>query len=164
MKIQHKKTPEKSGNIYVNLENRRNSQIRNILKYTLQFRFHHGYMEQLKPTNLKRTIPAYCCIIIWNTTYEISKYLVKIIQPTPDKSQHKIKKTVGFVNEAKTWKISPTEIQVSYDAVNLYPSVPLDKAVDVIVEYLKHDFNNVRTRTKLTLVDIHQPIDLCVSE
>ena len=75
-------------------------------------------MEQLKLTNLKRTI-----------------------QPTLNKSQNKIKNSVEFVNEAKTWKISPTEIQVSYDVVNLYPSIPLDKAIDVIVEYLKNDFN-----------------------
>ena len=94
--------------------------------------------------------------------YGISKYLVKIIQPTLNNRQHKIKNSVEFVNEAKTWKISPTEIQVSYDVVNLYPSVPLDKAIDVIVEYLKND--NVKRRTKLTLVDTHQLIELYVSE
>ena len=60
--------------------------------------------------------------------------------------------------------MSPTEIQVSYDVVNLYRSIPLDKAIDAIVEYLKNDFNNVRTRAKLILVEIHQLIDLCVSE
>ena len=69
--------------------------------------------------------------------YGISKYLVKIVQRSLNKSQHKIKNSVEFVNEAKTWKMSPTEIQVSYDVVNLYPSVPFDKAIDVIVEYLK---------------------------
>ena len=41
---------------------------------------------------------------------------------------------------------------------------PLDKAIDVIIEYLKNDFNNVKRRTKLTLVDIHQLIELCVSK
>ena len=96
--------------------------------------------------------------------YRISKYLVKTIQPTLNNSQHKIKYSVEFINEAKTWKISPTEIQVSYDVVNLYPSVPLDKAIDVIVEYLKNGFNNVKRRTKLTLVDIQQLTELCVSE
>ena len=40
----------------------------------------------------------------------------------------------------------------------------LTKAIDAIVEYLKNDFNNVTARTKLTLVDIHQLIDFCVSE
>ena len=67
----------------------------------------------------------------------ISKYLVRIIQPALNNSQHKIKNSVEFVNEAKTWKLSPTDIQVSYDVVNLYPSVPLDKAINIIVEYLK---------------------------
>ena len=41
---------------------------------------------------------------------------------------------------------------------------PLDKAIDAIVENLKNDFNNVKTRTKLFLVDIHQLVELCVSE
>ena len=41
---------------------------------------------------------------------------------------------------------------------------PLDKAIGAIVEYLKNDFNNVKTRTKLTLVDIDQLIELSVSE
>ena len=94
----------------------------------------------------------------------IYKYLVKIIQPTLNKSPHKIKNSVEFANEAKTWKISLTEIQVSYDVTNLFPSVFFDKAIDAIVEYLKNDLNNVRTRTKLALVDIHQVIDLCLSE
>ena len=94
------------------------------MKYTLQIRFHHGYMEQLKLINLKRTIPC----VLGTPPYGISEYLIKIIQLTLTKSQHKIKNYVEFVNEAKTWKISPTEIQVSYDVVNLYPSVfPLTK-------------------------------------
>ena len=43
----------------------------------------------------------------------ISKYLVRIIQPTLNNSQHKIKNSVEFVNEAKIWELFPTEIQVS---------------------------------------------------
>ena len=66
---------------------------------------------------------------IGTPSYGIFKYLVKIIQPTLNNSQHKIKNSVEFVNEAKTWKICPTEIQVSHDVVNLYPSVHLDKAI-----------------------------------
>ena len=73
--------------------------------------------------------------------YGIFKYLVKMIQLTLNKNQHKIKNSVEYVSEAKTWKIS----QVSYDVVNLYPSAPVDKATDVIVEYLENDFNNIKT-------------------
>ena len=42
--------------------------------------------------------------------------------------------------------------------------LPLDKAIDVIVEYLKNEFGIVKARTKLKLADIHQLIKLCVSE
>ena len=40
----------------------------------------------------------------------------------------------------------------------------MTSTIDVIVEYLKNDFNNVRIGTKFILVDIHQLTDLCVSE
>ena len=35
--------------------------------------------------------------------------------------------------------------------------------IDAIVEYLKNNSNNVKRRTKLTLIDIHQLIKLCIS-
>ena len=62
---------------------------------------------------------------IGTPAYGISKYLVEVIQPTLNKSNNKIRNSTSFVQEAKDWKIEPTEIQVSYDVVNLYPSVPL---------------------------------------
>lgn len=49
----------------------------------------------------------------------------------------------------------PTETQVSYDVTNLYPSVPLLKAIDVIVKHLKIHLSNFKIRAKLTSVDTH---------
>ena len=37
----------------------------------------------------------------------------------------------------KDWKIEPTETQLSYDVVNLYPSVPQDRSIQVIDEFLQ---------------------------
>ena len=82
------------------------------MKHNLQIQFHHGYMEQLKLTNLKRTIPCVLYTTIGTPPYGIPKYLVKIIQPTLNKTQHKTKNSVEFVSKTKTWKISATEIQV----------------------------------------------------
>ena len=96
--------------------------------------------------------------------YRISKYLVDIIQPTLNKNQHKVKSSKSFVSQAQTWKIEPDEIQVLYDVTNLYPSIPFDKAIDVILQQLSEDYEGLKTRTKLTLVDIQQLIVLCVSE
>ena len=65
--------------------------------------------------------------------YGTSKYLVDIIQPTLNKNQHKVKKSKAFVSQDQTWETEPDEIQVSYDVPNLYPSIPIDKAIDVIL-------------------------------
>nr|XP_047132439.1 uncharacterized protein LOC105845309 [Hydra vulgaris] len=69
----------------------------------------------------------------------------------------------NFVNDAKEWKIDPNEIQVSFDVINLYPSVPINEAIPVIINILNDDLEDLKTRTKLTLIDIHQLIELSLS-
>ena len=54
-------------------------------------------------------------------------------------------------------------MQVSYDVTNLYPSIPIDEAIDVILQQLSEDYDDLKTRTKLTLVDIQQLTELCIS-
>ena len=101
---------------------------------------------------------------IGTPAYGISKYLVQIIQPTLNKSNNKIQNSTSFVHQATDWKIEPTETQVSYDVVNLYPSVPLDRSIQVIVEFLQDDHAELKKRTKLNLTDIQQLLELCLSE
>ena len=79
---------------------------------------------------------------------EYPKYLVEIIQLTLTKSNNEIQNSTSFVHEAKDWKIEPNEIQVSYDVANLYPSVPLDRSIQVIIEFLQDDHTKLKKRTK----------------
>ena len=58
------------------------------------------------------------------------------------------------MEDAKKWNISPSEIQTSFDVANLYPSVPIDEAVAVIIEILNNNIDDLLKRTKLTLTDI----------
>ena len=95
--------------------------------------------------------------------YMISKHLVDLIQPTLSKNNIRLKNSTEFVDTAKAWKIQPDEMQCSFDVVNLYPSVPIDKAIIVILELLQNDFDDLSTKTKLTLNDIKRLITLCVS-
>ena len=95
--------------------------------------------------------------------YGISKYLVDIIQPTLNKNRHKVKNSKSFASQAQTWKIEPDQMQVSYDVTNLYPSITIDEAIDVILQQLSEDYDDLKTRAKLTLVDIQQLTELCVS-
>ena len=62
-----------------------------------------------------------------------------------------IKNSKVFVEGAKTWDIDPDEIQVSYDVVALYPSVPIKKAISNLMEMIQKDYNDFKTRTILKL-------------
>ena len=100
---------------------------------------------------------------IGSPVYGTSKYFVKIIQPTLNKNKQRVVNSSSFAEEAKEWNISSSEIQTSFNVVNLYPSVPIDQAVAVITEILNNDTDDLRKPTKLTLTDIHKLIELCLS-
>ena len=132
------------------------------------------YPSDLIPPRLYGTIKAHkpeknfpmrvIVSAIGTPPYGISKYLVDIIQPTLKKNHRKVKNSRSFVSQAQTWKTEPDEMQVSYDVTNLYPSIHIDKAIDVIIQQLSEDYEDLKTRTKLKLVNIQQLIKLCVSE
>ena len=93
----------------------------------------------------------------------IPQYLVELIQPTLNKSKYKITNSSSFVNEAKNWLVKRDKVQVSYDIVNLYPSVPINKALDVLMDQLNSDKDDLMKRTKLCLKDIYELAELCLS-
>ena len=55
-------------------------------------------------------------------------------------------------------------MQVSYDVVNIYSSVLLDRSIEVIVEFLQDDHAESKKRTKLNLTDIQRHLKLFLSE
>ena len=46
----------------------------------------------------------------------------------------------------------------------MYPSIPIDKAVTVLIDALNNDINDLKTRTKLTLTNINKLMELCLSK
>ncbi|XP_065681544.1 uncharacterized protein LOC136095194 [Hydra vulgaris] len=93
--------------------------------------------------------------------YKLLQHLVEIIQPTLNKNECRVKNSSSFVSTAKEWFVND-EVQVSFAFINLYPSVPLDKATFTIIDMLNKDRDDLIQRTKLSLVDIHKLIDLCI--
>ena len=96
--------------------------------------------------------------------YGISQYLVELIEHSLNKSKYKITNSLSFVNEAKDWLVKRDEVQVSYDIVNLYPSIPINKALDVLMDQLNSDKYDLMKRTKLCLKDIYELAELCLSK
>ena len=37
------------------------------------------------------------------------------------------------VNEVTTWETTQEEIQISYNVINLYPSIPIHKVITVLI-------------------------------
>ena len=96
------------------------------------------------------------------TPFDISQYLVELI---PSTLKYKITNLLNlFVNEAKDWLVKIEEVQVSYDIVNLYPSVPINKALGVLIDQLNNGKDDLMKRNKLYLNDIYELVELCLSK
>ena len=100
---------------------------------------------------------------IGTPVHGLSKYLVNIIQPTLDKNEVRLKNSSAFVQRAKNWSISESEVQVSYDVVNMYPSIPIKEAIIIMVVTLNND-HTIKQRCKLTMNEIKELIELCLSK
>ena len=65
------------------------------------------------------------------------------------------------------WKLfdrKKDQVQVLYDIVNLYPSIPVDKAINILVDTLNNDREHLKEHTKLKFTDIHKLTELCLSK
>ena len=94
--------------------------------------------------------------------HQLSEYLVKIIQPTLIKNNIMVKNSTSFVNYAKTWTIDANEIQVSFDVVALYPSVPIKKGINNLINVLRNDIDDFQTRTMFKIKHIKELIEVCL--
>ncbi|XP_065663098.1 uncharacterized protein LOC136085707 [Hydra vulgaris] len=91
--------------------------------------------------------------------YGISNYLVKAIKPILNKTR--LTNSFDFVSKANSWNVDENEVQVSFDVINLYPSIPLKEATLILIDQLnKGDY--YRCSTKLTISETKTLIELCL--
>ena len=53
---------------------------------------------------------------------------------------------------------------MSYDIINLYPSVLINKAPGILIDQLNNDKEDLMKRTKTCLKDIYELAELCPSK
>ena len=120
----------------------------------------YGMVKAHKP---QKNFPMRAVVsTIGTPMYGTSKFLVKLIQPTLDKNETRLRNSHAFVEQATLWEINPNETQVSFDVVALYPSVPIRKAIPAIMDLLQSDFESVSSQTKMDLSDIKVLLELCL--
>ena len=100
---------------------------------------------------------------IGTPSYTTSEYLVEIIKPTLNKNKTTLKNSQAFVWMSESFTITEDEVQVSYDVVNLYPSVSAKDATDITMKILSTD-SELKKWTKLKFDDIKLLIVLCLSK
>ena len=72
-------------------------------------------------------------------TYGVAKVLAKILRPLVGKSPHHIQSTKDFVTKRNMVTLLLGECLSSYDVSELFTSVPIDPALNMIKDLLEHD-------------------------
>ena len=85
----------------------------------------YGLPKLHKPQIPMRPIVSFC----GSPTYQLSKYLARILQPLTNASIHKLQSTENFINSIKTIHIPDSYKLVSFDVKSLFTSIPLQMAL-----------------------------------
>ena len=67
-------------------------------------------------------------------TYELAKYVARILGPLVGKTDSYIKDSREFVELIKEEKIDSKDMLISFDVVSLFTKIPLNEAIQVIKE------------------------------
>ncbi|XP_065667862.1 uncharacterized protein LOC136088126 [Hydra vulgaris] len=119
----------------------------------------YGVIKAHKP---EKSYPMRIIIsTIGTPNHGISEFLVKIIQPVLNENPTRLKNSFDFIKKAENWNVANNDIQVSYDVVNLYPSIPLKEATVILLEQLSNNLS-YKNLTKLSIPEIKQLIELCL--
>jgi len=91
-----------------------------------------GYPKIHKPD-----VPLRGVVSFIGSPYEnISKALVPILRSLQGRTNHYVKNSRQLKEQIKEWTVQRDEILTSYDVEALYPSIPIDKALDLIENLL----------------------------
>jgi hypothetical protein len=71
---------------------------------------------------------------IGSPTYELAKYVARILGPLVGKTDSYIKDSKDFVELIKKEKIESKDMLISFDVVSLFTKIPLNEAIQVIKE------------------------------
>ena len=91
------------------------------------------------------------------------KHVSQIISKYAVENPYRLTNTEDFVNRVKDLKILLDETLVSYDVVAIYPSIPQDRALDIVYQKLVNDTDLI-DKTKMTSTEVIELLRICVGE
>lgn len=74
------------------------------------------------------------CSFVNSPSYELCRYITNILKRITEDSKYNVKDSLQFKGKIKEQRIQNCEKLVSFDVVNLFPSIPVDLALHIIEE------------------------------
>ena len=103
----------------------------------------------------KSSVPLRPIVSFVNSpTYNLSKFLSRVLSSLL-KNNYSVRNSREFVECIKNYSVEENECLVSFDVVSLFTSVPVDKALALVLELLA-SYDSLSSRTRLSISDIKQ--------
>lgn len=97
---------------------------------------------------------------IGSPSYNIAKYLSKILTPSTNKSAIKLKNSIDIKQKLQSFTVPATHMLISFDVKALFTSIPQIFALDCLETFLE-EHKDIYDRTRLNASEILKLIKLC---
>ena len=105
----------------------------------------------------KDRVPLRGVVSTAGSQYEkISRYLIPILRTKQGRNGLFVKTSRELKEKFKDWRVERNKILVSYDVKNVYPSIPINKALELVEKLLRES----RTQGKVTELSVDSIMEL----
>ena len=98
---------------------------------------------------------------IGSVTYNIAKYLARVLGPLVGHSKHHVLNSKDFAQKVQGQKLDPGDTITSFDVTALFTCIPPGEAVEAVREVLNHD-NTLEERSTLSPDHLCDLLRLCL--
>jgi len=114
------------------------------------------------PSYLNLTRPLRPIVSFINSpTYQLSKELIRILNPVVGKTHFKTKNSVKFAEKIQNYQLYPDKIMVSFDIVSLFTKTPIQLTIETARSKLEND-ETLYDHTKIKVDDICEGLKICL--
>ncbi len=86
-------------------------------------------------------------------TFNLARYLSRIISPVMGKTVHRIKNSTHFLQKLRPVQVTSTKMMVRFEISSLFTNVPIAKTMDILINLLIND-PSLKNRTALDTTDV----------
>ena len=152
------------------LQNKNNSLVEKLFKLKII-----NETEKYKMTNKTSTAPRFyglpkihkdgtplrpICSTINSPAIGLCKYIVNILKNLTKNSQYNVKDAKDFKTRIEHIQINPDETLISFDVVSLFPSIPVNFALNTIED----KWDTIKTYTSMTKELFMEILTLCIKD